>query len=345
MKTHSQFCSLLSLSLTLLFLPHQGGAAEQTLPHPEDTPGARGDAAFELGDYDTATEEYQKLLSSAPDLAAYQRAAELLWVKGDQRKARLVMQKAIDTGGTATTNLVADAKARLAMMLMDGGSLMPAEQLVRQALAETPDNASLLLASARFAIAHKDYTNALAILEKVVANQPDHESLVALGDLYSVIGRGDDADKTYERLLSMHLKESSGKTYMLNGGQKLARFYADHDRNLDQAMALAQAAYGMSKSVAIADTLAWCQYKKGLHVEARKTIRQALRWKTPDAAMLFHAGMIYAKLQDRPTARQYLYRALSLNPHWHPTEPQLAADQLDELSHEAQTASLATINP
>jgi tetratricopeptide (TPR) repeat protein len=111
----------------------------------------------------------------------------------------------------------------------------------------------------------------------------------------------------------------------------MAKFYADHDRNVTQAVEEAEAAFRTRKNVYAADTLAWCYYKSGRYEEARKLIRKALARRTPDAEILFHAGMIHAKLRDRPSAQKYLYQALSLNPHFHPERATTAAATLGDL--------------
>src|SRR6516225_10804752 len=55
--------------------------------------GLLGDAAVELGDYDAAFEHYQKMLDLRPDISSYSRGAHLLYLTGDLRKARWLMQK------------------------------------------------------------------------------------------------------------------------------------------------------------------------------------------------------------------------------------------------------------
>ena len=71
--------------------------------------------------------------------------------------------------------------------------------------------------------------------------------------------------------------------------------------------------------------LAWALAQAGRYEEARSAIRKALAQHTPDAEILFHAGMIYARLGDRVTAQKFLYEALSMNPHFHPAHPATAA--------------------
>jgi tetratricopeptide (TPR) repeat protein len=79
------------------------------------------------------------------------------------------------------------------------------------------------------------------------------------------------------------------------------------------------------------DTLAWSYHKAGRHEEARSAIRKALARHTPDAEILFHAGMIYTRLGDRVTAQGFLHEALSLNPHFHPAHAATAAATLAQL--------------
>ncbi len=49
----------------------------------------------------------------------------------------------------------------------------------------------------------------------------------------------------------------------MKGSLELARFYADHDRKLPEALAMAEAEYKATPNVFAADTLAWCYYKNG----------------------------------------------------------------------------------
>src|SRR5262249_45094377 len=103
------------------------------------------------------------------------------------------------------------------------------------------------------------------------------------------------------------------------------------DRNLPEALKLAEEEYRTRKNVFVADTLAWCYHKNGRPEDAKRMIRKALGRKTPDASILFHAGMIHAGLRDRPAAQRYLYQALSLNPNFCPVHAPVAARTLEEL--------------
>jgi Flp pilus assembly protein TadD len=117
-------------------------------------------------------------------------------------------------------------------------------------------------------------------------------------------------------------------TLDLSHPAQLARFYADHDRQLPDALAAAEAAHRESSSIHVLDTLAWCLHKNGRHEKARRTIEAALKWKTPDANIHYHAGMIYARLGEKESARRHLKLALQINPHFAPIGATIALQEL-----------------
>jgi tetratricopeptide (TPR) repeat protein len=322
-----------------------------------------GDAAMELGDYDEAFEHFQRSLDLRPNLSAYARAAQLVWVTGDAQRAKTLMSKAI-TAGPFDTRSAAWCRAALARMMFDTGALLPAEKQAELSLGEEPDQPDALLVLARIKTARQDLRAAVALCEQALASGPRHAPLVLLADLYQLAGDAPMAERTAQRVIDYHRNRrththtspggetipqpvSAGATKGVghsqvgpelesiphqHGDSELARFLADHDRDLECALAEAEAAYETLKNVHAADTLAWCYYKTGRLADAARLIRRALRWNTPDAAILFHAGMIHAKLPDRSTAQKYLYQSLSLNPHFHPRDAALARQQLDQLA-------------
>ncbi len=289
--------------------------------------GLLGDAALELGDYDAALEHYQKMLDIRPDLASYSRGAQLLWLTGDARKALWMMDKAVKSGGPYAEN-TSWARAQLGLMLWRQGALLAAEQTLDAALKATPENYHVLAAMAKVKAARQDYPAAIDHLKRANAVVPQLETVVALGDLYAVTGQKEEAEKQYALVATINqLNRANGARIDL----QMAKFYADHDRNLAQAVQDAEEAFRTRKNVYAADTLAWCYYKTERYEDARKTIRKALARRTPDAEILFHAGMIHAKLGDRATAQRYLYQALSLNPHFHPAHATTASATLAQL--------------
>jgi tetratricopeptide (TPR) repeat protein len=213
-------------------------------------------------------------------------------------------------------------------MLWSQGALLPAEQVLEVAFKAAPDNHHVLATMAKVKTARRDYAAALDYYKRAIAVVPQVETVLALGDLYAVTGQKDEAEKQYALVETINrLNRASGVRTDL----QMAKFYADHDRNVAQAVQEAEAASRTRKTVYAFDTLAWSYHKAGRHEEARSAIRKALARHTPDAEILFHAGMIYTRLGDRVTAQGFLHEALSLNPHFHPAHAATAAATLAQL--------------
>jgi len=293
--------------------------------------GVLGDAALEMGDYEKAYHHYQKMIDARPDLASYSRGAHLLYLSGDVRKALWLMEKAVAAGAPYAEN-TAWCQAQLALMLWGTGALEAAEQTLVKALEQTPQNQHLLVAMGKVRASKRDYPAAIDAYKKAVAIAPQHEAVRALGELYRLTGQEEQAQQQFALLERIH---AMNKAHGVRGDMQMVRFYADHDIHLDEAVKLAEEEFALRPNVFAADTLAWTYYKAGRYDDAKKTIAKALRHRTPDANILFHAGMIYAKTGDREAAKKHLYQALSLNPNFDPVHAPIAAEALKSLGARA----------
>ena len=289
--------------------------------------GLLGDAELELGDYAAAFEHYQKMIDLKPDISSYSRSAHLLHVTGQTFRAAWLMRKAIDAGAALAENTVW-CRAQLALIYFSDGHLPAAEQVLEDALQKSPDNRHALAAMGKIKAALHDYPAAIACYQKAIAVTPEHDSLVALGDLYAVTGDKAAAEKQYALVEELHRKEHPASD--TSHDFPMAQFYVDHDRNLVEALRLAEERK-TTRNVFEADILAWCYYKNGDLERAKKAIQRALSQKTPEAKFLYHAGMIYAAAGERVLAQQYLYQALNLNPNFSPILAPIAAQKLQEL--------------
>jgi tetratricopeptide (TPR) repeat protein len=292
--------------------------------------GLLGDAALELGEYDLAAEHYQRMLDLRPDISAYSRTAHLLLVTGDVRRATRLMGKAINAGAPYAEN-TAWCRAQLALMHLATGNLLAAEQTVEQAISRAPNNYHVLFAQGRVRAARANYAGAIDSYRRASAIAPQHEVVVALGQLYVVTEDRKSAEQQWA------LVETIGRLNKANGVQgdvQLARFLADRERRLDESLKIAELEFKRRPNVFVADALAWSYYKHGRYADARRAITKALAQRTPDASFYFHAGMIYAKLGDRATAQRHLGHALSLNPTFDPIDAPIATTTLAELGSE-----------
>jgi tetratricopeptide (TPR) repeat protein len=292
-----------------------------------DAYGLLGDAATEMGDYDTAYEQYQTMLDLKPDIASYSRAAHLLFVTGGFEKATLLMSKAVAAGGAYAENK-AWCIAQMALLDFAQGAYIPAEQMLTAGLKEAPNNYHLLAAMGKVEAALKKFPEAMNYYKRAQDIVPQHDVVVALGDLYAFQGRTEEANRQYALVdMIRKLNKANGVT----GDMQLAQFLADHDKDLAEALRIAEAEYKTRPTVYAADTLAWCYYKNGRIPEARKYSLKALSQNTPEAMFFYHRGMILAKAGDIGEARKVLYQALSQNPFFEPLGAAAAMKMIQEL--------------
>ena len=293
-----------------------------------------GDIAVELGDCEAAREHYQKARDYHTNSVIFGRLSHISWLTGDERKARWFMQKAIDSAGS---NLEGSAlyRVQLAFILWQGGALLPAEKQAENAFHDAPKNCYVLAVMGRIKTAQKQFDEAIRYYEKSVEIVPGYFNLAPLVDLYLLKGNTAEADRCLLQihgLRPLNTVDYSERPSFLLGSAEAASFDVDHKQDLDGTLHELEKTYSNFKNVFVTDALAWCYYKKSRYAEARKTIQKALRWKTPDANILFHAGMIHWKLGEREMAKQYLNRALSLNPYFHIQNAELAATTLAQIA-------------
>ncbi len=288
--------------------------------------GIMGDAELELGDYDGAFRDYQKMADLRPDLSSYSRGAHLLWMTGNRPKALTLMEKALRAGAPFAEN-TAWCRAQLALMQFQDGAYLPAEQTVTPALAAAPRNVRVLLVAARIRIALRDYSGAQELYRRVQEVAPNIEACAGLGDLAAFAGQHEEAEKYYRQAEELHAVHIARKGH---DHMQMARFDADHDRNLVDALRMAEQRK-LTKNVTEADTLAWVYFKNGELGKAQEAIGRALSHGTPDPEIQFHVGMIAAKLGDRVTASKYLYTAVSWSPRFSLLETPVAFQTLHDL--------------
>ncbi len=87
------------------------------------------------------------------------------------------------------------------------------------------------------------------------------------------------------------------------------------------------------------DALAWCLFKKGLLAEAAEAIKQAKRFGTRDACILYHAGMIQDALGNHHRAAEELQLALNTDRAFNAVQAEAAQRRLDEIRNTTRQRS------
>jgi tetratricopeptide (TPR) repeat protein len=298
------------------------------LPNDPLVQGLIGDAALELGEYQRAEDAWQKMLELQPGLASYSRAAYLRELYGDLRGATALQTQAVQAGSANDPEPLAWCLVQLGNVHFNQGRLEEAEAAYQKALAVFPQYHQAFPALARVRGAQQRYPEALALYRRAIETVPAPDTVAALGDLLALIGKTDEAEKQYALVEYIErVKETTQVMY----NRQLALFYADHDRNLDEAITLAEAELSRRRDIYTYDTLAWAYYKSGRYTDAEKAMTQALRLDTQDALLFFHAGMIAHQLGKSAQAKEDLQRALTINPYFHPIQAKLAEHTLREI--------------
>jgi tetratricopeptide (TPR) repeat protein len=292
--------------------------------------GVLGDAHLEVGRYAEAERAYRRMLETGDDLYAHARSAALPSLRGDVPGAVAALERALERGRAEgrPAEAVAWVEWQLGQEHWSRGDLPAAETAYRAALVTVPGYHRALAGLAQVLLARGRATKAVPLLEQAIAVIPQLDYVVALGDLHVRLGRPDAAERQYA------LAERIGQLSALNQAlynRELAWFYLDHDRRLDEALALARRELEIRQDVHAHDLMAWSLYKTGQPQAARAAMAEALRLGTRDARLFYHAGMIERQLGNPEGAAAYLRRALATNPHFHPHHAAEARRALEAL--------------
>lgn len=308
-------------------------------PQSADAYGILGDAALEVGDYEAATDHYQKMMDLRPDLSSWSRGAYVVWLTGNQIQATQLMEKAIRAGGAFAEN-TAWCRAKLATMWLHDGALAAAAKALEPSLREKSRNPHVLFAAAQLATATQEYDVATQYYQLMMEKAPNHDALVGLGDLQAVQGDMAKAESYYLQVDQLHAAHlASG----VHDHVQMAKFLADHDRNPVEALRLAEQ-HKLTRNVLEADVLAWVYFKNGDQPRAIEAMKRALSQHTPDPEMHYHAGMIAAAAGDSDSARRHLQQVAAMNPQFHPIHGPIAVRTLEKLSTRQETVDYTNIS-
>jgi tetratricopeptide (TPR) repeat protein len=287
-------------------------AAEAALaiePTDAGTLALLGDVLVELGEVEAADEAYARLADAAPpgNPSVMSRLGRRAWIGGDVQRAESLVRDAIRASVLIGSD---DERAffhfQLGEMLRSRDALPDAEAAYRAAMELQPDHAPSAAGLARVLEARGHRDEAIPLLEAATARLPAPDLVAALGDLYALDGRADDAEDQWalvERIADV--ASASGSLH----DRQLVLFLADHDRDPARAAELARAELDVRGDVYGHDALAWALFKAGDPQGAREQADLALALGTPEGRFHLHAGLIAEALGDLTDARAHLERA------------------------------------
>ncbi|MEO7716564.1 MAG: tetratricopeptide repeat protein [Capsulimonas sp.] len=302
----------------------------------------------EMGDYKVAAHGMAKLVVNNHDSHTLAMTARLMELTGNLDGALAQIQTA-RTLADANLEMSADANAwyhmREGNMLGALGRADEAKKAYLAAVAVFPNDYRSMTFLTRLCAGQGNYTEAIQWGTRSAAIVPTPETLALLGDAYGASGDARQAKVQYAMV------DAAGRIARAQGGvydRQRAVYCADHHVHLAEAVQIARHELTIRHDVFAYDTLAWVSYQAGDLRSASAAMAKALAWRTQDAQMQYHAGMIAQALGDRDGARAHLAKALALNPYWNPFAPKQARLALAKLNAPGASAvqfPISTQNP
>jgi tetratricopeptide (TPR) repeat protein len=273
------------------------------------------DSYLSMGQYQEAEAIYRELgdVNLTPPLLA--RLANLAEIQGDPDQALQLIRRAagetLRAGGTREN--AAWYLLRVGDVYFNRGEIKTAGEFYEASLRVFDDYYLAYAGIGKVRAAQGKFQEAIEYYQQAVNLVPQPDFLAALGDLYMVAGRPQQAKIQYDTV------EYIGKLAALNEqvyNRQLANFYSDHNIKLEEGLHLALTELKDRQDIYGYDAAAWAYYKNGKFNEAQEMMGHALAMGTQDALLFYHAGMIAYALHGDQQAQRYLEQALEINPHF-----------------------------
>jgi tetratricopeptide (TPR) repeat protein len=278
--------------------------------------GALVDADVELGHYDSAVANCDRMLALRPDLRSYSRASYLRQIHGDNRGAIDAMRMAVEAGlpGAEQTEW---ARVTLGDLYLNTGHADTAALLYQISLQYRPGYPYALLGQARVARLQKQYDTAIAITEQAIKAMSDPGFIAFLSDTYELQGNADKALSIRKQIIKgMNKGQEAEKDALVkhNANREMANAYLAIG-DLDQAAEYAAADLRMRPdNIDANELMAWILYRKGDYAGARSHADKMFLRHTLNAGSLYKAAAIYAAAGDNSRAAELKQQAILVNP-------------------------------
>lgn len=281
--------------------------AQQVRQNMPDSYIALIDALNEIGDYPAALDAAQKLMDLRPDAISYSQASRLRALYGDTPGAIEAMQTALRSADARNPESTAWYQLQLANQLLNAGKPDEAEKTIDAALQTFPSYHLALAAKAHARMLANDTNLAIQYYDKALQRVPLGSTAIALGDLYTKLGRAEEAKRQYELAALVENPATQNPACL---SQQMAIFYAERGEKFTESINCLRQERALRSDIYTADALAWVLFKSGNSQEAKQYIDEALRLNTRDARIHYHAGIIYRALGNRLKALSHLKIAL-----------------------------------
>ncbi|MEO8483391.1 MAG: tetratricopeptide repeat protein [Acidobacteriota bacterium] len=269
--------------------------------------GVVGDAHVELGEYAAAFEAFDRMAARRPNAASYARASYARELQGDLDGAVRFMRMATEATSAQDPESLAWHHAQLGHLYLETGEIASARREYTHADYVFPGHPFATEGLARAEAADGRYDNALTMVNRVIAVAPTPAALAFAGDLLSILGRADEAERHY-RLAEAAWQSDAPEP------ARLARFLSERGRRLDDAVRLARDVVADRRDIFTQDALAWAYFQSGDINRARAAMTIAMSTGSRDRVIRYHAAEIARASGQMELARRYVDEALDRSP-------------------------------
>jgi len=280
-------------------------AIQRKYPDAAETYNLLGTVQLGANQQAAARASYVKALALDPkNVEALSGLTALDLSAGHRAEAVARITGVIDAGSPSADLLMFAAKTYAA-----AGELPLAEKTLEKAIQSDPARVQGYTMLGELYARQNRLDEARARFEAVLQRDPNSVPVATmLGMVLETQGKIAEAEKQYQHVLSLDPRAAVASN-------NLAWIYAAANRNLDEALQMAQNAHQiLPESPQVNDTLGWVYVRKNLGQLALPYLESSVKARPADPSALYHLGVAYIQTDDRDKARAALNKALSLKP-------------------------------
>ena len=275
------------------------------------------DANVEMGNYDSALDAADKMVTSRPDLRSYSRIAYLREIYGDYPGAIDAMKMAVEAGMTAEES-TEWCRTQLGRLYESTGDKVNASLQYKLSLAARPGYAYAFAGLGRIAASEKKYDSAVYYFEQAANVVSDLGIKEGLAIAYKNAGKKDKATELNEAVIEEMNKNAKASaddpTIGHYSDKELAYAYLQNN-DYDKALEHALAEYNRRpKNIDVNETMAWVYYKRNELTKALPYLDAAMATHSKNPLLLCTAGLVYAKTGNPEKAKLMLEAVLKHDP-------------------------------
>lgn len=275
------------------------------------------DGNVEMGNYDSALDAADKMVSIRPDLRSYSRIGYLREIYGDYPGAVDAMKLAIAAGVPAEES-TEWCRVQLGRLYENMGDISNASFQYRLSLAARPGYSYALAGLGRIAAFEKKYDSAALYYEQAVKQSNDLGIKQSLAIAYGNVNQLNKAAGLINSVIdemNRNAKMSSQDPSVGHYSDKELAYAYLQNKNYDKALEHALAEYNRRpKNIDVNETMAWVYYKRNEIAKALPYLDAATKTHSMNPLLLCTAGLIYARAGQSEKGKIMLSLGLKHNP-------------------------------